>query len=69
MARAGTPQPVIASLARQMKSASEDDAVRDRLKALFVQIEYAGPGEFAQRLEAETKLYGDVIRAAKIKLE
>ena len=69
MARAGTPQPVIASLAQEMKSASEDDAVRERLKALFVQIEYAGPGEFARRLEAETKLYGDVIRAAKIKLE
>jgi tripartite-type tricarboxylate transporter receptor subunit TctC len=69
MARAGTPQPVIASLAQEMKSASEDAAVRERLKALFVQIEYAGPGEFARRLEAETKLYGDVIRAAKIKLE
>ena len=32
----------------------------------LVQIEFAGPQEFARRLEVETKLYGDIIRAAKI---
>jgi hypothetical protein len=34
-----------------------------------VQIDFAGPQEFARRLEAETALYGDIIRAAKIKLD
>ena len=42
--------------------------MRERLKATFVQIEFAGPQEFARRLEAETTLYGDIIRAANIKL-
>jgi tripartite-type tricarboxylate transporter receptor subunit TctC len=41
--------------------------VRERLKATFVQIEFAGPQEFARRLEAETAQYGEIIRAARIK--
>ena len=44
---------------------SKDPAVRERLKATFVQIDFAGPQEFARRLDAETKLYGDV--AANLK--
>ena len=47
---------------------SKDDAVRERLKATFVQIEFAGPQEFAKRLEAEIALCGDIIQAAKIKM-
>ena len=43
--------------------------MRERLKVTFVQIDFAGPQEFARRLEAETALYGDIIRAANIKLE
>ena len=41
--------------------------VRERLKATFVQIEFAGPQEFARRLDAERAQYGDIIRAAKIR--
>jgi tripartite-type tricarboxylate transporter receptor subunit TctC len=69
MAPAGTPAPIVARLTQEMKAASEEEAVRERLKATFVQIDYAGPEEFARRLEAETRLYGEIIRAAKIKLE
>src|SRR5262245_60573024 len=68
MAPTGTPQPVVERLTRELQAASQDDAVRERLKATFVQIEFAGPQEFAQRLDAEAALYGDIIRAAKIKL-
>ena len=46
---------------------SKDEAVRERLKATFVQIEFAGPQEFARRLDAETALYGEIIRAANIR--
>jgi tripartite-type tricarboxylate transporter receptor subunit TctC len=69
MAPAGTPPAVVARLTQEMKAASEEPAVRERLKAIFVQVEYAGPEEFARRLDAETTLYGDIIRAAKIKAE
>jgi len=69
MAPSGTPQPAVDRLTKELETITKDTAVRDRLKATFVQIDFAGPREFARRLEAETKLYGDVIQAAKIKME
>jgi len=69
MAPAGTPQPVVARLTQELEAATKSEPVRERLKATFVQIDFAGPQEFARRLEAETTLYGDIIRAAKIKME
>ena len=68
MAPAGTPQAIVARLAQELEAASKDEAVRERLKATFVQIEFAGPQEFSRRLDVETALYGEIIRAAKIKL-
>lgn len=68
MAPAGLPQPVIARLTQELQSISKDDAVRERLKATFVQMEFAGSDEFAKRIEAETAFYGGIIRTANIKL-
>ena len=68
MAPAGTPQAIVARLTQELEAASKDEAVRERLKATFVQIEFAGPQEFSRRLDVETALYGEIIRAAKIKL-
>src|SRR5262245_2990053 len=67
MAPAGTPQPIVARLTQELEAACKDEAVRERLKATFVQIEFAGPQEFSRRLDAETALYGEIIRSAKIK--
>ena len=69
MAPAGTPAPVVARLTQELEAATKDEAVRERLKATFVQIEFEGLHEFARRLDAETKLYGEIIRAAKIRME
>lgn len=69
MAPAGLPAPVVARLSKELEAATQDDAVRERLKATFVQLDFAGPQEFARRLDAERKLYGDIIKAANIKLE
>ena len=69
MAPAGTPQPIVARLTQELEAATKSDAVRERLKATFVQIDFAGPQEFARRLDAEAALYGEIIRAAKIKLD
>jgi tripartite-type tricarboxylate transporter receptor subunit TctC len=68
MAPAGTPAPVVARLTGELEAATKDAALRDRLRATFVQIEFEGPAAFQKRLDAETKLYGDVIRAANIRL-
>jgi tripartite-type tricarboxylate transporter receptor subunit TctC len=69
MAPAGLPPAIVARLTQELEDATKDAAVRERLKATFVQVEFAGPQEFARRLEAESKLYGDIIRAANIKLQ
>lgn len=69
MAPAGTPPVAVARLTEALEAIGKNEAVRERLKATFVQIDFAGPQEFTRRLEAETKLYGDVIRAAKIRME
>jgi len=68
MAPAGTPQPIVARLTQELETITKDEAVRERLKVTFVQIDFAGPQEFARRLESETALYGDIIRSANIKL-
>jgi len=67
MAPAGTPPAIVTRLTQELQAATMDDGVRERLKATFVQIEFAGPQEFARRLDAERAQYGDIIRAAKIK--
>jgi tripartite-type tricarboxylate transporter receptor subunit TctC len=67
MAPAGTPRPAIERLTQELEKATKDAAVRERMKAAFVQIDFAGPQEFARRIEAETSLYGDIIRSANIK--
>lgn len=69
MAPAGTPAAAVERLTRELEAATQDAAVRDRLKATFVQIEFEGPAAFRQRLDAETRLYGEIIKAANIKLE
>jgi tripartite-type tricarboxylate transporter receptor subunit TctC len=68
MAPAGTPPAVVARLTQELQAISKDEIVRERLKATFVQIDFAGPEEFAKRIEAETALYGGIIRAANIKM-
>lgn len=68
MAPAGTPPAAIAKLTQELQAISKDDAVRERLKATFVQVDFAGPQQFAKRIEDETALYGGIIRAANIKL-
>jgi tripartite-type tricarboxylate transporter receptor subunit TctC len=68
MAPAGTPQPIIARLAQELEKITKEDVVRERMKATFVQIEFSGPQEFARRVDSETTFYGDIIRAANIKM-
>jgi tripartite-type tricarboxylate transporter receptor subunit TctC len=68
MAPSGTPPAAVARLTQELEAATKDAGLLERLKATFVQVEFAGPQEFSRRLDAETKLYGDIIRAANIKL-
>jgi tripartite-type tricarboxylate transporter receptor subunit TctC len=69
MAPAATPGPIVMRLTQELEAATKSEAVRERLKATFVQIDFAEPQIFARLLDAEMTLYGNIIRAAKIKLE
>jgi tripartite-type tricarboxylate transporter receptor subunit TctC len=69
MAPAATPRPIVMRLTQELEAATKSEAVRERLKATFVQIEFAEPQIFVRLLDAEMTLYGEIIRAAKIKLE
>jgi tripartite-type tricarboxylate transporter receptor subunit TctC len=69
MAPPGTPQAVVARLTPQLEAATKDPALRERLAATFVQIEFAGPQEFGRRLQGEVALYGNIIRAANIRMQ
>lgn len=64
----GTPPAAVARLTLELETITKDEALRERLKATFVQIDFAGLQEFARRLESETALYGAIIRSANIKL-
>lgn len=68
MAVAGTPPAIVERLTRELEAITKEPAVIERLKATFVQVEYAGPAEFNRWLDNETKIYGDIIRAANIRL-
>jgi tripartite-type tricarboxylate transporter receptor subunit TctC len=68
MALAGTPPAIVQRLTRELETITKDPAVHDRLKATFVQVEFADPAGFNRVLDTETKAYGDIIRAANIKM-
>jgi tripartite-type tricarboxylate transporter receptor subunit TctC len=69
MAVAGTPPAIVERLTRELEAITKDPAVRERLKATFVQVEYADPVQFNRVLDTEAKAYGDIIRAANIKMQ
>jgi tripartite-type tricarboxylate transporter receptor subunit TctC len=68
MAVAGTPPAIVQRLTRELETITKDPAVHERLKATFVQVEFADPAGFNRVLDTETKAYGDIIRAANIKM-
>jgi tripartite-type tricarboxylate transporter receptor subunit TctC len=69
MALAGTPPAIVERLTRELEAITKEQVVRDRLKATFVQVEFADPAGFNRWLDTETKAYGDIIRAANIKMQ
>jgi tripartite-type tricarboxylate transporter receptor subunit TctC len=65
----GTPPDVSRFLNRQLQSAIDDPKVRQRLLDLGTEPGGGSPESAAERLRADHKLWGQVIRDAGIKLE
>jgi tripartite-type tricarboxylate transporter receptor subunit TctC len=68
IAPAGTPEPVVAKIRREVIEAIETKAVRDRLAAQLMEPIGSTPAEFRARIEAEIVRWGPVIKAAGIKV-
>jgi tripartite-type tricarboxylate transporter receptor subunit TctC len=66
---AGTPRAVVDWLNGEARKAFESPEVRERLAAQNLTLPLGTPEDFAVHIAAETKRWGDVIRAANIKME
>lgn len=69
VAPAGTPQPVVERLNRELVRALADPEVREKLANLGVEPMPTTPGEFADYVRAEVSRWAPVIRAAGIRLD
>ncbi len=69
VAPAGTPAPVIEKLNAEIKAALSQPEVRERALAAGAEPFANSPQEFAAIIRDETKKWGEVVRAAGIKLQ
>ena len=65
----GTPKAVVARLNAEINRALEQPDLRERFAALSVEIVGGQPEAFARYINAELKRWGEVVRAANIKVE
>jgi tripartite-type tricarboxylate transporter receptor subunit TctC len=65
----GTPKEVIGRLEAEARATMQDADVRQRLRALATDAASSSPAEFADRIKADLKAWGDVAKAANVTLE
>ncbi len=65
----GTPAPVIAKLAADVKRAMEAPETKTRADAAGIEVRYLGPEAMGKLLASETEYWGKAIKAAKITLD
>ncbi len=69
LAPAGTPQPVVARLNREINAILQQPDVRERLSGLGLEATGGTPEEFQKLIESDTQRYGEAIRRMGIKVE
>jgi tripartite-type tricarboxylate transporter receptor subunit TctC len=69
LAPAGTPQPVVTRLNREINSILQQPDIRERLAGLGLQGTGGTPEEFQKLIESDTQRYGEAIRRMGIKVE
>ncbi len=69
MAPAGTPQPIVARMAREIAAATRSPEVTKKLTDLgFVPVG-GTPDEFRKLIERDTARYAEIVKAGKITLD
>jgi tripartite-type tricarboxylate transporter receptor subunit TctC len=66
---AGTPQPVIDRLNRELVAALQSEAVAKPLAEIGFEIVASAPGAFADVIKADVQRFGEIVRAANINVE
>lgn len=69
MAPAGTPQPIIERLSAETVAIGRDPAVVARLREMGFEARAEGAARFAARLERDYTKWGELVRAANIRLD
>ena len=69
MAPAGTPAQVIEKLNAEIRDALSAPDVRERALSAGAEPSPTTPQEFAAMIREETKKWGEVVKAANIKLQ
>jgi tripartite-type tricarboxylate transporter receptor subunit TctC len=69
VAPAGTPQPIVERLRREIAAAVRTPAMQQRFASSGVRLLGDTPAEFADRIKKERMMWGEIIRAANIKAE
>ena len=68
-APAGTPQPIIDRLSRELREVLAVEELKTRFLKTGAEIQYSSPQAFGDRLVREIALWTDVVKAAGLKLE
>jgi tripartite-type tricarboxylate transporter receptor subunit TctC len=69
VAPAGTPQPIVERLHKEIAAAVRRPAMQERFASTGARLLGDTPAEFAARIKKERALWGEIIRAANIKAE
>ncbi len=69
MAPAGTPEPVLDRLNKEIVGIVTSDDFRKRMLALGAEVMASSRQEFAQRIENETAKFGQLVKEANLKIE
>lgn len=69
VAPAGTPKAVVARLNAEINHALGEPDLRERFAAMSVEIVGGPPKAFTRFIDSELKRWGEVVRAANIKIE
>lgn len=69
VAPAGTPQPIVDRLSKEIATVVRSDAVRAKLEGLGLNPVGSSPAEFQTLLDSEEKKWSEVIRTSGLKFE
>lgn len=69
LAPAGTPQPIVDRIAAAVASSVQDPAIRPRMATMGLIPQATGPAAFSALIRSDLARWGELVRAAHIKIE